>query len=195
MDELEIMRVQLEEMKQRLNTQQIVNKDLMKKIMRGKASWLNQLVTAEIILLPLLYLIFVWMSYVTGVSQWYPAVFLVIGSIDTFMDLYSVRIPPRLFGTASIIELKIFLLKQRKFRFIQTCAGVPAGLVWGLFFLLDIFRKGNPECASEAVIYAALVIAVLVAVPSILIVIWIYRKIQRTGDALLHDIHELESNG
>ena len=59
MEELEIMRMQLDALKQQLDTQEIINRDLLRKIMRRKASWLNRLVNFETIALPRTYQLFV----------------------------------------------------------------------------------------------------------------------------------------
>ena len=71
MEDLEIMRQQLAELKRRLDTQQIVNKGLLRKLMRRKASWLNRLVIVEIASLPFIYLIFAVTCYAAGISQWF----------------------------------------------------------------------------------------------------------------------------
>ena len=94
MEELEIMRRQMAEMKERLDSQQIVNHTLLRKIMRHKASWLNKLVICEIIAIPITYLIFAAFSAFVHVSQWYALLYLILASADTYMDWYTVRIPP-----------------------------------------------------------------------------------------------------
>ena len=53
MEELEIMGRQLEAMKQSLDTQQIINKKLLCKLIRKRSSWLNSFVISEKIALTL----------------------------------------------------------------------------------------------------------------------------------------------
>ena len=197
MEELEIMRMQLDALKQQLDTQQIINRDLLRKIMRRKASWLNRLVNFETIALPLTYLLFVGMSAAYGISQWYAFVFLVFGAVDTAIDWRAIRIPPSLFGTASILDLKKLLLKQKKIRFIQTCIGAPIGIVWMICYFTQIlthsFMTLPSEICSEARLSGTIISIAATAVGVIIIVI-LYHMMQRTNDDLLRDIHDLEKD-
>ena len=68
MEELEIMGRQLEAMKQSLDTQQIINKKLLCKLIRKLSSWLNSFVISEIIALPLVPRIFVSYCSLKGIS-------------------------------------------------------------------------------------------------------------------------------
>ena len=116
MEELEIMGRQLEAMKQSLDTQQIINKKLLCKLIRKRSSWLNSFVISEIIALPLVALIFVSYCSLKGISQWYTLSFILFAAIDTAIDWRTVRIPGRMFGTASILELKRRIIRQKKER-------------------------------------------------------------------------------
>ncbi|MDE6339098.1 MAG: hypothetical protein K2K97_04845 [Muribaculaceae bacterium] len=185
MEELEIMRGQLEALKQQLATQQIINKDLMRKVMRDRSSWLNRLVNIEIILLPLTYLLFAAMCASFGISQWYALSFLILGAIDTAFDWYFVRIPPQIFSTYSIVELHKFLLRQKKGRFVQTCISLPIALVWIVLFLCAV--------AGDDRIFAY-VTSIMGVIAGVVAVYVIYRKMQSTNDALLRDIRDLETD-
>lgn len=197
MEELEMMRIQLDALKQQLDTQQIINKDLLRKIMRRKASWLNKLVNFETISLPFIYLLFVSISAAYGISQWYAFIFLVFGAIDTALDWRAIRIPPSLFGTASILDLKKLLLKQKKIRFIQTCIGAPIGIIWMIGFFSQVLIHSimtlPPEISSEAKLSGTIITLGATAVGVIIIII-LYRMMQRTNDELLRDIHDLEND-
>lgn len=197
MDQLEIMRRQLEAMKQQLDTQQIINKDLLRKIMRRKASWLNRLVAFEILFLPLGYLMFAGICAFYDISQLYAVSFLIFCGIDVAFDWRLVRIPPAMFGSASIIELKKFILKQKKGRFIQTCIMLPLAIVWLIAFFAAMERSSDMTVSgdiTDAAMTGGVFGAAIGAVVGVVVVIIIYRRMSRTNDDLLRDISDLEND-
>lgn len=196
MDELEIMRRQLDEMKLQLDSQHIINQNLMRRVMRGKASWLNIFVTGEIIMLPFIYIIFAGVSALYGISQWIAFSFLVLAAADTAVDWRTVRIPQHMFSSASLLDFRKFLLKQKRIRNIQTCISAPLTVLWLIVFFSAIVAKtdvtvcGNIIEASKA---GGIAGGVIGGIAGIIFVIIILRKIQRTNDALLRDIQDLEN--
>lgn len=197
MDEIEIMREQLESMKRQLDTQQIVNKELLSKILKGKASWLNKLVKTETVALPFIYLLLVCFSDLLGISQWYAFVYLIFTGVDIAFDWRVVRIPSRMFSMSSIIDLKKYILKQKKERLIQVCIALPLSIIWLVFFINEVFVNTCDPLDLEAIesakkcIVVNSVIGGLVGIVSVII---IYVKIQRINDALLRDINTLETD-
>lgn len=196
MDQLEIMRAQLNDMKSQLDTQIVVNHDLLYKVMRHKSSWLNTLVTAEIFAVPVFYLLFVGISALCGVSQWYPLVFLIISAIDTALDWRTVRIPATMFGQASIVEFRKFLLRQKRQRFLQMCIALPAALIWMASYFYAIANKVDlnfDDSFIGAVMTGGVVGGIVGAVVGIVAVIILYRRMQGANDVLLNDLNDLES--
>ncbi len=196
MDELEEMRRQMATMKSQLDTQQIVNKRLMCKVMRNKASWMNLLVNAELIAFPFLYLLIVGLCEVLGISQWYSFTFLVFGSADALLDIRTVRIPGSLFSSSSILSLRKFLIRQKKERFIQTLIMGVLCVAWLSMFLFAIGTSGNPLFLAnglwDAVKTGGLFGGIIGSVIAIIVVIMLYRKMQRTNDRIIADIDDLE---
>ncbi|MDE6287689.1 MAG: hypothetical protein K2M00_02760, partial [Muribaculaceae bacterium] len=149
MEDLEIMREQLAAVKRRLDTQQIVNNKLMRKIMRHKAAWLNKFVTGEMIALPVVFILFAILCAGYGISIWYAIAFLIIAGIDTAVDRRTVRIPPHMFSDASIVELKKLLIRQKKERFIQTCVALPACVIWLVAFFIAAAANTNISVSDD----------------------------------------------
>lgn len=195
MENLEITRQQLASLKQRLDTQKIINKDLMYKVMRNKASWLNIFVNIEIISLPILYFIIAGASGALGISQWYGIILLIFASLDIILDWHLIRISPKKFSKLSILELKKFLYKQKKYHLIQTISMTPVALIWVVAFFKAFFSKLYifPMAEIPVVIKTALWICLFAAITvSVIVNIVIFKKMQRTNDALTRDINELE---
>ena len=196
MDELDVMRQQFADMKRQLDTQQIVNKDLMHKVMRGKVSWMNLLVKGEVIALPLFTLLFLRISSNLGISLWYAIAFFILAGIDTLGDFYTVRIPTRLFSTCSMLDLKKFLVRQKKLRFRQVCVSLPLALVWVALFSYQLTYHLNTELtdnAEHALLIGIILGAVVGVVVAVMVVVSIYRKMQRTSDQILSDIRQLQA--
>lgn len=193
MNQLEEMRSQMAAMKSKLDTQQIVNKELMRKIMSNKASWLNLLVKAELFALPLIFIILAGICILFDISQWYSISFLILGGIDTGLDLKTVRIPGSLFGSTSIIELKRFLVRQKKERFIQTTIMSVISIIWLIMFILSITKSSFVSSNKINLIETYGLIGGSIGISLIVIVI-LYQKMQRTNDHILADIEELEKD-
>lgn len=197
MDEFEIMRQQLASMKLQLDTQQIINHDLMRKVMRGKASWINLFVKAELIAMPFLCLFIVWLCYYNGISQWFSFAFLLLGGIDAILDIRTVRIPPSLFSSSSMLGLKKFLVRQKKERFIQTCVSSTLSIVWFLLLVYALFTSGRfilpGDEFHEAAQLGGLIVGIIGALVAIIIIVAIYRKLQCANDQILSDIDRLEN--
>ena len=168
----------------------------MSKVMRSKASWRNTFVNVELISLPILYFIVAGASSALGISQWYGVILLIFTSIDVFLDWHFIRISPKKFSKLSILELKKFLFKQKKYRLIQTVALSPLAIIWVFAFFKAFFSKLYIFQTEEGIpvgIVAALWICFFAAiVGSVIAVIVIFKKMQRTNDALIKDINELE---
>lgn len=197
MDELEIMRGQLAAMKQKLESQQIINAELMRSVMRGKALWLNKLVNIEIILVPFLYLFFVGICALLDISQWFSFSYLVLSVVDVYFDRRTIRIPARMFSESSILDLKRCLLRQKRERFIQVCVATPAVVVWLVLFAMNILEKTavadeirNMGKAGIGGVVGAMIGAVI----GIIVIVILYRKMQGTNDDLLRDIRNLENS-
>lgn len=200
MDEFEVMRQQLASLKSQLDTQHIVNNELMRKVMRNKASWLNMLVKVELISLPFLYLLIVGICYVCNISQWFSFIFIVCAGIDAILDLRTISIPNHLFSSSSILDLKRLLIRQKKERFIQTCIGGTFSVIWVILFVYNIWLSNNAVMGEEdglwsAVMTGGLFGGIIGAIVALIVLTIIIRKIQRTNDQILADIEDLETGG
>lgn len=195
MEELDIMRRQLAEMKESLDTQKIVNDTLMRKIMKGNASWLNKYVVFQFVALPLTYLFFVGMSAWAGISQWYALIYLVFATIDSLLDWKTVRIPPSFFGTSSLVELRRKLIRQKRERFIQICVMLPLSVIWVAAFFTELYIKvgaGHMGEFEQIAAYGGIAGGIIGGILGFIAVILLYRKMQVTNDTLLKDLDNLE---
>ncbi len=185
MDELNILKEEMAAMKRNLDKQQIVNEKLMRTVMRQRTSWLNTFVKIEIIALPFIYLIFAGICAFYKISQWYAITFLILAAIDSFMDLRTFRISPKIFSTCSMMEVRKLLIKQKKERFIQTCISAPAAIIWFVLFAIGVM--GDPQSPEG---YGGLVGGLIGAIIGAIVVVILYRKAQKTNDSIIDEIEE-----
>lgn len=192
MDELEKLRVEMDALKRNLDKQQIVNKDLMRTVMKQRASWLNNLVIGEIVLLPVLFIMFMAMCVVLHVSVWFAVALLVIGGIDTAFDWRTLRISPRLISTSSIMQLRRTLVKQKKQRFWQTMIGTVLTIIWLILFASAALHADGLAEEDHLINFGGAIGGVFGGIFGGIAVVWIYKKAQKTNDDILSDLDEIE---
>lgn len=196
MEELEIMRSQLTTMRRQLDTQKIVTETLMRQIMQNKASWLNRLVTLETASLPIIFLILALICHFERISQWYAIAFLIMAAVDIYFDRRTIRIPARLFSS-TILDLKKYLVRQKKERFIQICISIPLTFIWLISFFVAIASVTATGPSGETISYVnagGLIGGIIGAILSAIIIPILYKKIQRTNEAILKNISDLEND-
>lgn len=192
MDELEQLRLEMDTLKRNLDKQQIINKDLMRNVMRQRASWLNNLVIGEIVLLPILFILVMGMCIGMHISVWYAIALLVIGAIDTAFDWRTFRISPRLMSTSTIMQLRRILIKQKKQRLWQTVIGTVLAIIWLILFASAAFGAEGLEADDHLINIGGAIGGVIGGIFGGIAVVWIYKKAQKTNDDILSDLDEIE---
>lgn len=192
MDELEKLRLEMSELKQNLDKQQIINKQLMRNVMKQRASWLGNLVVGEIVLTPILFLIFLGTCVGMHVSPWYAVILLVICVIDAALDWKTLRISPRMLATSTIIQIRRYLIWQKKTRFWQTLIGTVLAVVWLVFFCSAAFNAEGLTESDHFINIGGAVGGIVGSILGVIAVVWIYRKAQRTNDSILGDLKDIE---
>ena len=188
MEQLDILKQEMAQLKRNLDKEQIVNDNLLRTVMRQKASWLNKFVTAEFIMLPFLYLMFAGICAYFHISQWYAVTLLVLSFIDVVIDIRTFRISPKVFSTCTMLEVRRLLVRQKKERFIHMCISLPLAIVWLILMLSAIANASDPLATDHALNYAGVIGGVIGGIIGGIVVFVIYRKAQRTNDTLLSDI-------
>lgn len=185
MDELDILKEEMAALKRSLDKEQIVNDKLMRTVMRQKTSWLNTFVKFEFIALPFTYLIFAVACAFFRISQWYALSFLILGIVDSVLDLRTFRISPKIFSTYSMMEVRQLLIRQKKERFIHLCVSAPLVIIWLMLFSMAVFRE-----PQDPVGYAGMIGGIIGGVIGGILVVMLYRKAQKTNDFIINDIQD-----
>lgn len=190
MEQLDILKKEMAELRRNLDKEQIVNDRLLRTVMRQKASWLNKFVTSEFIMLPILYLMFVGICAFFHVSQWFSFVLLILSALDVIGDLRTFRISPKVFSTCTMLEVRHLLVRQKKERFIHVCIALPLAIVWLILILSAIANASDPLATDHALNYAGVIGGLIGGIIGGIVVMIIYRKAQRTNDFIINDIDD-----
>lgn len=186
MDQLDMLKEEMAALKRNLDKEQIINDKLMRTVMKQRASWLNTFVKMEFISMPFIWLVFAAFSAYVHISIWYANTFLIIGVLDAAFDCRTLRIPPKIFSTYTMMEMRQFLIRQKKERFIHVCIATPLAAVWILLFGNAALNQGTDDPAALGGIIGG-IIGLIIAIP---IVIVLYKKAQKTNDSIINDTEE-----
>ncbi len=162
-------------LKRSLDKEQIVNDQLLRTVMRQRASWLNKFVIVEFCLLPFVYLLFVGICAFFHVSQWYAVVFLILALFDVLADLRTFRISPKVFSTSTMLEVRRMLVKQKKERFWHVCIALPMSIIWLILLLNAISHASFPTATDHAINFGGVIGGIIGGVIGGIVVLIIYR--------------------
>lgn len=191
MDELTEMRRQMAAMKENLDKSQIVSKKLLLKVMKGKATTLNRVVFWECVALPPLFLVILGFCYIFDSTYWVAWIFLLLASADTLADFKTIRIGSRKMSEYTLMELKQFIIKQKKLRRVQSAVSSVMVILWLMWAYYEWFHLGNLQDLNESAfkwIFTFIVGASVIV--AIIIVIVIMKKLDNINDQMVADIDE-----
>lgn len=197
MDELNILREQLGALKKSLDQSQIVNRRLMITVMKQKSSWLDRLVKSELIIVPVSFLIILAVSQSLGITPWLAISFFILAAIDTVIDFRTVRISANDFSD-DMVSLRRKLIVQKRRRFQQLAVSTPLSLIWMCWFLAEMVLPHHSAKdlldTSGPLFWVLLVEIIVCCALTIGIIVYIYRKMQRTNNELIRSIDEYQSS-
>ena len=195
MDELNQLRDQMASMKSSLDKYSIVNKTLMRTVMRQRSNWLNGIVIAEIITVPILSEFFFGLCAACDLSIWIAITLAVALVASTVVDWKSTMwISSDAINSESLLSLRRRLEKQKHARLIQLVIELPLMLIWALWFYVEFFHMHDVVAgltSGNADVIAKLIIIAIAFATSVAVVMWIYKRAQRTNDSMISDIDVL----
>lgn len=187
--ELEALRNEVKELKRLLANSRITNEKVLRKAMNAKSGWLDRLVKVEIFSLPLTALIFMAFSAAVGASMWPIAAFIVIGGISTWLDWYTLRIAPTSILDMPMMQLKANLIRQKKYRMIQTVVESVVTFLWLCWYVYSIKSVLSPDDELDNILkYSIFGGSFVGGIISVFVIIWIYKKAQKTNNELIDSI-------
>ena len=186
MNELEAMREQMQLLKQKLDNQEIVSDQLLRKAMSGKMSWIKKYIWFELlVLLPLCTLNFVGLKMMYSSLSWWPILaILLLLLVEILLDFFINNISSTDWLSENLLQTAGKLVKMKKLRWWQLICSLPVAI--GLFSWL--FSQFPDDLRMPMTIGGTIggVIGFGVGVSILL-------KMQRTNDELITQIHEIKN--
>ena len=186
MNELEAMREQMQLLKQKLDNQEIVSDQLLRKAMSGKMSWIKKYIWFELlVLLPLCTLNFVGLKMMYSSLSWWPILaILLLLLVEILLDFFINNISSTDWLSENLLQTAGKLVKMKKLRWWQLICSLPVaiGLFWWLFaqFPDDLRMPMTIGGTIGGVIGFGVGVSILL-------------KMQRTNDELITQIHEIKN--
>ena len=184
-NELDVMRQQLEILKHKLNEQAIVNDRLIRKAMSRKMSWIMKFIWFELLcLIPFATLGFVVMKLLEPSISWFPVAGIILLMLaDVLMDFYINHTSAKDWLSENLVETGHRLVWMKRMRWWQFAVSLPIAIA-----LFAWYFSGFTENEMLRSMIAGGVVGGIVG---FCIGIYILIKMNRTNDELIQQIHDL----
>ena len=189
LQELEELRSQVAEFKNRVEQQEIVSRRLLKEAMKGHVSWIKQMSiwgsVGELVILPLLVYA---LRCIVGVS-WLPIIavgLIIVGeAVFNFWNVSSIRDKHLAVDDVLSVQQRLITFKRREK--LYTYGILPFIFLWVVWLLFDVYYGSDIPFfpSSDRLLFYFVVIAITLAVVSYVF----YREIRSLNKAI-KDIDE-----
>ena len=167
LQELEELRSQVAEFKNRMEQQEIVGRRMLDAAMKGHISWIKQMsIWASVAELALLPLIVYFLKSIAG-SSWLPIIVLaIVIGFEAFFNFWNVStIRDNYLAANDVISTQQRLRSYKRREKLYTYIVIPILLLWIVWFLFDIYSaKGIPCPSFERMLPHFPVIAIVLAI-------------------------------
>lgn len=196
-DELTLMRSQMEELKAKLDREVKINETSIRKLQKRNMSFINKYLTFVWIALPLMILMYVGLKYAFGLSWLITIVTILFFIVDVYLDTHFNRMRNADIETMNLVDMSEKLLWMKGIRNKQFKYGLIALIFWVIWFMVEVYF--GIETGKCIVFPAEHIIAVVMtsciafgAIVGGIIGYMIYRKMQRDSDDVIEQIKSLK---
>lgn len=185
MNELETMREQMQLLKQKLDKEEIVSDEVLRKAMSGKMSWINKYIWFELlVLLPLCALNFAGLKMMNASLSWWPIVsILLLVLIEILLDFYVNHLTSSDWRSENLLQTADKLVRMKKLRWWQLICSLPVAIVLFCWFFSEF---------TEGIRMAVTIGGIVGGVIGMGVGVSILLKMQRTNDELIAQIREIK---
>ena len=188
LQELEELRSQVAEFKNRMEQQEIVSRRLLNAAMKGRVSWIKQMniwgSVGELVILPLLVYA---LRNIVGVS-WLliiAVVLMLVGeAVFNFWNVSTIRDKHLAVDDVLSAQQRLMTFKRREK--LYTFGILPFLFLWVVWFLFDVYSgKGIPFPSTERLLFSFVAIAIVLAV-----FCYVFSREMRSLNKAIRDIDE-----
>jgi len=200
--DFEQMKAQMAVLQNKIATQEIVNDRLISESMKDKMSWIKKYIILLIVAIPLAMYIWVDICKTAHIPLWFTLILLIGCIIDGYYG-WKINITPikdNDFERQNLIETAEKLRKMKRQRAIQTIVGLIAFvllmLLAGVYLYINNIRGANVFSelnAHNLEIIGGGVGLVIGTIVGMAFAWKMYKRSQRTNDAIIQQIEELNT--
>ena len=196
MMELEQMREQMQVLRNKLDTQEIVNEKLVKNSVKSKMSWIKKFVYFELLLVPFTALMAYVLKEMFNLSWFTYAFIVVLSAIDAVCD-YRINVASldlekvEKHNLSDTLQKLVAMKKMRaKSFFIMMLLSIPLFIWASIEMWKNISISTSTNTFNTNILYGGLVGGIIGFFVGIYISIRIYRKMQATNDEIIAQLEE-----
>lgn len=196
MMELEQMREQMQVLRNKLDTQEIVNEKLVKNSVKSKMSWIKKFVYFELLLVPFTALMAYVLKEMFNLSWFTYAFIVVLSAIDAVCD-YRINVASldlekvEKHNLSDTLQKLVAMKKMRaKAFFIMMLLSIPLFIWASIEMWKNISISTSTNTFNTNILYGGLVGGIIGFFVGIYISIRIYRKMQATNDEIIAQLEE-----
>ena len=193
-NELELLRQQMNVLKEKLDAQEIVNDRLVAKSMRKEMSWIKKYIYVQFALIPFVALIWVGIKYILGLSWWNYSFLMLVCVISVYVD-YVINVKALSnadYHKNNLIETARKLVKMKRQRTIQMIVEILLLILWLIWTILEVnSAQSTATGLRQSLLQGGIIGGYIGGVIGIIVAFVIFYKMQRTNDRMIEQIDDM----
>lgn len=193
-NELELLRQQMNVLKEKLDAQEIVNDRLVAKSMRKEMSWIKKYIYVQFALIPFVALIWVGVKYILGLSWWNYSFLMLVCVISVYVD-YVINVKALSnadYHKNNLIETARKLVKMKRQRTIQMVVEILLLILWLIWTILEVnSAQSTATGLRQSLLQGGIIGGYIGGVIGIIVAFVIFYKMQRTNDRMIEQIDDM----
>ena len=187
-NELDDLRRQINDLKNKVDQQGRLNEDLVKKTIQSKMRGVHSIIVKLAILVVLLIPFYIMLKYQIGLS-WPITIFTIVFLIASVTSDYFINRMDVSHMGDDLVETANKLVKMKKNRVIGQRIGIGVAVIWLAWFGYEYFKLNSVY--GTGVAWGSIAGIIVGAIVGGLIGLRIFNKMQRTNDEMIDQINEL----
>ena len=187
-NELDDLRRQINDLKNKVDQQGRLNEDLVKKTIQSKMRGVHSIIVKLAILVVLLIPFYIMLKYQIGLS-WPITIFTIVFLIASVTSDYFINRMDVSHMGDDLVETANKLVKMKKNRVIGQRIGIGVAVIWLAWFVYEYFKLNSVY--GTGVAWGSIAGIIVGAIVGGLIGLRIFNKMQRTNDEMIDQINEL----
>lgn len=193
-NELELLRQQMNVLKEKLDAQEIVNDRLVAKSMRKEMSWIKKYIYVQFALIPFVALIWVGIKYILGLSWWNYSCLMLMCVVFVYID-YVVNVKALSnadYHKNNLIETARKLVKMKRQRTIQMIVEILLLILWLIWTFLEVnSAQSTATGLRQSLLQGGIIGGYIGGVIGLIVAFVIFYKMQRTNDRMIEQIDDM----